>query len=149
MTYYFAQSEQTPSAIGLGVLVDVDTSIKQSGGFLIQLMPEAPESMISKLEEKLNTMPYVTNLLEEGKTPEEILAMILGDMELKILDKVPTEFYCNCNKERVEKALISIGREELEKMIREDKKADLHCHFCSKEYHFTEEELEQLLKSAK
>ncbi len=149
LTYYFAQSEQIPSAIGLGVLVDVDTSIKQAGGFIIQLMPDAPESMISKLEEKLNTIPYVTNLLEEGKTPEEILAVILGDMELKILDKVPAEFYCNCDKKRVEKALISIGREELEKIIREDKKADLHCHFCSKEYHFTEEELKKLLESAK
>lgn len=149
LTYYFAQSEQTPSAVGLGVLVDVDTSIKQAGGFLIQLMPDAPDDMISKLEEKLNTIPYVTNLLEDGKTPEEILTMILGDMDLKILDKVPTEFYCNCTKTRVEKALISIGKEELEKMIREDKKANLHCHFCNKEYSFTEEELEELLESAK
>ncbi len=149
LTYYFAQSEQTPSAVGLGVLVDKDTSIKQAGGFIIQLMPDAPESMISALENKLNTVPYITNLLEDGKSPEDILELLLGDMELKIMDKVPAEFNCNCTKERVEKALISIGKEELEKLIYEDKKADLHCHFCSKEYHFTEEELKVLLESAK
>lgn len=148
LTYYFVQSEQTPSAVGLGVLVDVDTSVKCAGGFIVQLMPEASEEMISKLEEKLNTFPYVTDLLEQGKTPEDILTELLGDMDLKILDTVPTEFYCNCNKPRVEKALISIGKEELEKIITEDKKANLHCHFCAKEYDFTEEELKTLLMEA-
>lgn len=149
LTYYYAQSEQIPSAIGLGVLVDRDTSIKQAGGFIIQLLPDAPESMISALEEKLQTVPYITNLLEDGKSPEDILELLLGDFDLKIMDKIPTEFYCNCTKERVEKALISIGKEELEKLIHEDKKADLHCHFCNKEYHFTETELRELLKNAK
>ena len=149
LTYYFAQSEQVPSAVGLGVLVETDTSIRQAGGFMIQLMPDATEEVISALEQRLNTIPYVTDLLDMGKTPEDILEMILGDMELKIMDKVPAEFYCNCTKERVEKALISIGREELEKIINEDKKANLHCHFCSKEYDFTEEELRTLLESAK
>lgn len=149
LTYYFAQSEQTPSAVGLGVLVDTDTSIRQAGGFMIQLLPDATEEVISALEAKLNTIPYVTDLMDMGKTPEDILEMILGDMDLKIMDKVPAEFYCNCNKERVEKALISIGKEELEKIINEDKKANLHCHFCGKEYNFTEEELKTLLESAK
>lgn len=149
LTYYFAQSEQVPSAVGLGVLVETDTSIRQAGGFMIQLMPDATEEVISALEQRLNTIPYVTDLLDMGKTPEDILEMILGDMDLKIMDKVPAEFYCNCTKERVEKALISIGREELEKIINEDKKANLHCHFCSKEYDFTEEELRTLLESAK
>lgn len=149
LTYYFAQSEQVPSAVGLGVLVDTDTSIRQAGGFMIQLLPDASEEVISALEQRLNTIPYVTDLLDMGKTPEDILEMILGDMELKIMDKVPAEFYCNCTKERVEKALISIGKEELEKIINEDKEATLHCHFCSKEYHFTEEELRTLLESAK
>ena len=149
LTYYFAQSEQVPSAVGLGVLVDTDTSIRQAGGFMIQLMPDATEEVISALEQRLNTIPYVTDLLDMGKTPEDILEMILGDMDLKIMDKVPAEFYCNCTKERVEKALISIGRDELEKIINEDKKANLHCHFCSKEYDFTEEELRTLLESAK
>ena len=149
LTYYFAQSDQTPSSVGLGVLVETDTSIRRAGGFIIQLMPEATEEMISKLEQRLNTIPYVTDLLDMGKTPEDILEMILGDMDLKIMDKMPVEFYCNCSKERVEKALISIGKEELEKIIREDKKANLHCHFCNKEYNFTEEELKELLESAK
>lgn len=149
LTYYFAQSDQTPSSVGLGVLVETDTSIRRAGGFIIQLMPEATEEMISKLEQRLNTIPYVTDLLDMGKTPEDILEMILGDMDLKIMDKMPVEFYCNCSKERVEKALISIGKEELEKIIREDKKANLHCHFCNKEYNFTEEELKELLESVK
>lgn len=149
LTYYFAQSDQTPSAVGLGVLVDTDTSIRCAGGFIIQLMPDATEDTISKLETKLNQIPYVTDLLDMGKSPEEILEMILGDMELKIIDKMPTEFYCNCSKERVEKALISIGKEELEKIIAEDKQANLHCHFCGKEYDFTEAELKALLAEAK
>ena len=120
-----------------------------AGGFIIQLLPDATDEMIEKLEKKLATLPYVSDLLDMGKTPEDILQMILGDMELKIMDTVPTEFYCNCTRERVEKALISIGREELEKIIREDKKANLHCHFCGKEYDFTEEELKKLLEDAK
>lgn len=149
LTYYFAQSEQTPSAVALGVLVDTDTSIRSAGGFIIQLLPDATEEMIEKLEQKLATIPYVSDLLDMGETPEGILQMILGDMDLKILDTVPTAFYCNCARERVEKALISIGKEELEKIIREDKKATLHCHFCGKEYDFTEAELTRLLEEAK
>lgn len=149
LTYYYAQSEQTPSAVGLGVLVDTDTSIRRAGGFIIQLLPDATEEVISKLEQRLNAIPYVTDLLDMGQTPEGILEMILDGLDLKILDKVPTEFYCNCTKERVEKALISIGKEELEKIVFEDKKANLHCHFCSKEYDFTENELKKLLEEAK
>jgi len=148
LTYYFAQSEQTPSAIGLGVLVETDTSIRRAGGFIIQLLPDATDEMIDKLEKKLATIPYVSDLLDMGLTPEDILNMILGDFDLKIVDKIPTTFYCNCTRERVEKALISIGREELEKIIREDKKANLHCHFCSKEYDFNEEQLVALLEEA-
>ena len=149
LTYYFATSEQVPSSVGLGVLLNKDNTVRQAGGFIIQLMPEATEEMISKLEQRLNTIPYVTDLLDMGKSPEDILEMILGGMDLKVMDKMPVEFYCNCSKERVEKALISIGKEELEKIIREDKKANLHCHFCNKEYNFTEEELKELLESAK
>lgn len=149
LTYYFAQSEQTPSAVGLGVLIETDTSIRRAGGFIIQLLPDATEEMITKLEAKLNAIPYVTDLLDMGQTPEGILQMILGDMDLKITDTIPATFYCNCTRERVEKALISIGKEELEKIIREDKKANLHCHFCSKEYDFTEEDLIRLLEEAK
>ena len=149
LTYYFAQSEQTPSAIGLGVLVETDTSIRRAGGFIIQLLPDATDEMIDRLEKKLATIPYVSDLLDMGATPEDILQMILGDFDLKIMDKIPTTFYCNCTRERVEKALISIGKDELEKIIREDKKANLHCHFCSKEYDFNEEQLVALLEEAK
>ncbi|NCC16068.1 MAG: Hsp33 family molecular chaperone HslO [Clostridia bacterium] len=149
LTYYYAQSEQTPSAVGLGVLVDTDTSIRCAGGFIIQLLPDAPEEIISTLEKRLNTIPYVTDLLDMGQTPEGILEMLLEGLDMKILDKVPTEFYCNCTKERVEKTLISIGKEELEKIIKDDKKANLHCHFCGKEYDFTEDELLKLLEEAK
>ena len=149
LTYYFAQSEQTPSAIGLGVLVETDTSIRRAGGFIIQLLPDATDEMIDRLEKKLATIPYVSDLLDMGAAPEDILHMILGDFDLKIMDKIPTTFYCNCTRERVEKALISIGKDELEKIIREDKKANLHCHFCSKEYDFNEEQLVALLEEAK
>ncbi|MBQ5590005.1 MAG: Hsp33 family molecular chaperone HslO, partial [Anaerotignum sp.] len=110
---------------------------------------DATDEMIDKLEKKLATIPYVSDLLDMGQTPEGILEMILGDFDLKIMDTIPTAFYCNCTRERVEKALISIGKEELEKIIREDKKANLHCHFCSKEYDFNEEQLVALLEEAK
>ncbi len=139
LTYYFAKSEQTPSAVSLGVLVDRDYSIKQAGGFIIQVMPDADENIISSLEEKLRTMKPLTTLLEEGNTPEDIANILLGDFSLNILDKIPVSFYCNCSKERVEKALISIGKEELENIIEEDKKATLHCHFCNKDYNFNEQ----------
>ena len=149
LTYYFAQSEQTPSAVGLGVLVETDTSVRRAGGFMIQLLPGADEGMLSRLEEKLRHVPYVTDLLDAGKTPEEILELLLGDMGLRILDRLPASFSCNCDRQRVEKALISIGREELEKIIEEDGKANLHCHFCAKEYDFTKSDLLCLLEEAK
>ena len=149
LTYYFAQSEQTPSAVGLGVLVETDTSIRCAGGFMIQLLPDADEGMVFRLEEKLRNVPYVTDLLDAGKTPEEILELLLGDMGLRILDRLPAAFTCNCDRQRVEKALISIGREELEKIIAEDGRANLHCHFCAKEYDFTKSDLLRLLEEAK
>ncbi len=149
LTYYFAQSEQTPSAVGLGVLVETDTSIRCAGGFMIQLLPDADEGMVFRLEEKLRNVPYVTDLLDAGKTPEEILELLLGDMGLRILDRLPAAFTCNCDRQRVEKALISIGREELEKIIEEDGRANLHCHFCAKEYDFTKSDLLRLLEEAK
>ncbi len=148
LTYYFAQSEQTPSAVGLGVLVDRDTSVKHAGGFIVQLMPDTEEEVIAQLEKNIAQMPYVTDLYDMEKTPEQILAMLLKGLEPKITDRIPLSFYCNCTRERVEKALISIGKEELQKIIAEDKQATLHCHFCAKEYHFEEKELRELLKNA-
>ena len=148
LTYYFAKSEQTPSAVGLGVLVDTDTTVRQAGGFIIQLMPNAPEEVIDKLEKTINSTPYITDLMDMGKTTEEILEMILGDFDLKITDKIPLEYKCDCSRERVEKALISIGAKDLEKIAKEDKKAEITCHFCNKKYDFNEEELLKLLDEA-
>ena len=148
LTYYFAKSEQTPSAVGLGVLIDRDTTVMASGGFIIQLMPDADDEIAEKLEEKINRTPYVTTLLDMGYTPEDILKLILGDFNLEINEKKEMRFYCNCSRSRVEKALISLGKDELTKIIEEDKKAQLHCHFCNKEYNFDEDELREILKSA-
>ena len=145
LTYYFAKSEQTPSAVSLGVLVDRDYSIKQAGGFIIQVMPDADEDIINSLENKLSTIKPFTTLLEEGNTIEDILNILLGNFGVNILDKIPVKFYCNCSRERVEKAIISIGKHELETIRKEDKKATLHCHFCNKDYDFNEDDLKTLL----
>lgn len=147
LTYYFAASEQTPSSVGLGVLVD-SSGVKEAGGFIIQVMPGASEETIDKLEKKILSIPYVTQMLEDGMSPEDILQLILGDFGLKILDKRPMEFYCNCTRERVEKALISIGAEELDKIIADGEGAELNCHFCSKKYDFTHDEIVALRKLA-
>lgn len=146
LTYYFAKSEQTSSAVALGVLVDKDYSIKQAGGFIIQLMPEADEDTIFSLEIKLHEMEPVTAMLEKGMAPEDIMDYLIGDLEPNILDKVPVEYYCNCSRERVEKALISLGKKEIAKIIEEDGKATLHCHFCNKDYEFNEEDLINIIK---
>lgn len=145
LTYYFAASEQVPSCVALGVLMEKNNTVKQAGGFLIQLMPFAQEEIIRKLEERLSALPPVTTLLEEGNTPEQILELLLGDMELEITDKQPVQFQCNCTKERVKKVLISLGRKELQDMIEEEKEVELHCHFCNTNYVFTVEELKELV----
>ena len=149
IAYYYATSEQVASAVALGVLVDKDTSIKEAGGFIIQLMPGVSEEIISKLEFRINTIPYITELLSMGDTPESILNLILGDMDLKIIDKIPTEYFCGCSRERVEKALLAIGEKDLQQLLEEDKKAELSCHFCNKVYNFDENDLKRLLDEAK
>lgn len=150
LTYYFATSEQVPSSVGLGVLMDKETNtVKQAGGFIIQLMPFADERVISKLEENLKSVTSVTSLFEEGKGPEEILETLLKGFDIEITDKIPVEFYCNCDKKRVEKALISIGKKELEEMIREGKEVELNCHFCNSNYIFQVDELKEILKKAR
>ena len=145
LTYYFATSEQVPSAVGLGVLMNKDNTVRQAGGFIVQLMPFAEESTIAKLEENVQKITSVTNLLEEGHTPESLLEKVLEGFDMEINEKVPTEFYCNCSRERVEKALISIGRKELNEMIQEGKSIEMNCHFCNKNYEFTVEELKEQL----
>ncbi len=146
LTKYFAISEQVPSAVGLGVLVDKDYSVKTAGGFIIQVMPEATEDDITKLENNLGAVNSVTSLLDEGKTPEDILKMLLFGFEYHITDTIDTLYSCNCSKQRVEKALISLGSEELSKIIEEDGKAELSCQFCSNKYHFSKEDLEKLVE---
>ena len=148
LTYYYAKSEQIPTAIALGVLVDTDTSIKAAGGFIIQLMPGATLEVATMLEERITHLKYITELLDRGETPETILDAVLGDMDLEIIDKIPTEFYCDCSRERVEKALISIGEKDLRTILEEDKKAEISCHFCNKVYNFDEADLKKLLDEA-
>ena len=149
LTYYFATSEQVPSSVGLGVLMEKDQSVKQAGGFIIQLMPFTEDEVIDRLEENLKKFSSVTTVLDEGKTPEEMLEMLLEALDVVVTDKIPVSFQCNCSKSRVEKALISIGKKELQEMIDEGKEIEVNCHFCNTAYRFTVEELKELLKSSK
>ena len=145
LTYYFATSEQVPSAVALGVLMEKNNTVKQAGGFIVQLMPFAEEEVISALEEKIAKITSVTDMLEKGMTPEDILEFVLGDLGVEITDKVPTQFYCNCSKERVTKALMGINKAEIKDMINEGKDIEVNCHFCNTNYNFSVEELKKLL----
>lgn len=149
LTYYFATSEQVPSSVGLGVLMNKDNTVKQAGGFIVQLMPFAEEAVIARLEENLSKITSVTAMLEEGKTPEQILEILLDGLSMEILDTIPTEFHCNCSKERVAKAIISIGEKDIKEMIEEGKEIEVNCHFCNKNYTYSVEELKELLRLAK
>ncbi|MBC7960918.1 MAG: Hsp33 family molecular chaperone HslO [Vallitaleaceae bacterium] len=147
LTYYFATSEQVPSVVALGVLVDRDYSVKQSGGFILQLLPDADEALIDQLEANIAGITSITSLFEAGKTPEDLLKMVLGDLEVTIHEQIETKFQCNCSKERIEKVLISVGKKEMRQMIEEDESIELNCHFCSKKYQFNREELGNILNN--
>ena len=149
LTYYFATSEQVPSAVGLGVLMNKNNTVRQAGGFIVQLMPFAEEEVISRLEQNVQKINSVTNLLEEGHTPESLLEKVLEGFDMQINEKMDTRFHCNCSKERVAKALISIGRKELNEMIQEGKPIEMNCHFCNTNYKFTVEELKEILRRCK
>ena len=149
LTYYFATSEQVPSAVGLGVLMNKNNTVRQAGGFIVQLMPFAEEEVISRLEQNVQKINSVTNLLEEGHTPESLLEKVLKGFDVQINEKMDTRFRCNCSKERVAKALISIGRKELNEMIQEGKPIEMNCHFCNTNYNFTVEELKEILRRCK
>ncbi len=149
LTYYFATSEQVPSSVGLGVLMEKDNTVKQAGGFIIQLMPFAEDAVIDKLEQNLAKVSSVTSMLDEGNTPEQMLEILLEGMELEITDTMPTAFSCNCDKARVEKALISIGKQELKSMIEDGEEIEVNCHFCNTHYQFSVEELKDLYRRAK
>ncbi len=149
LTYYFATSEQVPSVVALGVLMNKDNTVRRAGGFILQLMPFAEDSLIDRLEEKVNTISSITSILDKDMTPEMILEDILGEFGLTITDNLPAAFECNCTKERVEKAIVSIGRKEIEGMIADNEPIEVNCHFCSKHYHFSIEELKEILNRSK
>ena len=148
LTYYYAVSEQVPSSVALGVLMNRNNTVRQAGGFIIQLMPGASEESIRRLEEKLKTVSSVTSMLEAGMTPEDILNQLLGDQDLEILDRMETRFYCGCSRSRVERALISTGKKELEDMIQDGKPVTVNCQFCENSYVFSVEDLQSLLQRA-
>lgn len=148
ITYYFATSEQVPTSVGLSVIMSKDNTVKSAGGFIIQLLPDASEEIISALEKKIKEVKNVTTMLEHGYTPEQMLEELLGEFGLDILDKIPTQFYCNCSKERMSRALISIGRKELSSLIEEGRTIEVNCHFCGSHYNFDVEELKDLLNKA-
>ncbi len=145
IAYYYAASEQVPSVVALGVLMNKENTVRRAGGFIIQLMPFAEDSVIDRLEKKVSEISSITKLLDQDMTPEMILEYILGDFGLEILDKLPTSFACNCSKHRVEKAILSIGRKEINEMIEENKPIEVNCHFCNTHYQFSVEELKGLL----
>lgn len=145
---YFAFSEQQPSGVALGVLVDVDYTVKASGGYIVQVLPGADEETIAKLEEKLTFLEPITSIVDKKSTPEEILDHIFKDLNPTILASYEVDFICDCNDERLEKALISIGEKNLTEIIEEDKHAELVCHFCNTKYQFDEDHLKRLLKEA-
>lgn len=152
LTYYYAESEQIPSSVALGVLMNGNeagekevNTVRQAGGFIIQLMPDTEPEIIDKLESKLASITSVTNMLNQGMTPEDILNEVLGELDLVINDKTEVSYYCNCSRERVERALISLGSKELQSMIDDREPIELNCHFCNKNYMFNIEELQKLL----
>ncbi|MBA4687156.1 MAG: Hsp33 family molecular chaperone HslO [Candidatus Galacturonibacter soehngenii] len=149
LTYYFATSEQVPSSVGLGVLMEHNNTVKQAGGFIIQLMPFAEEEVIQKLENSLSKITSVTQMLDEGLTPEMILERILGDFsDIQIMETTKTQFYCNCSKERVSKAIISIGKKDIKEMIQDGEDIEVNCHFCNTQYNFNVEELKDIYNKA-
>ena len=144
LTYYFAASEQVPSAVSLGVLVDTDTTVRRAGGMILQMMPDAGDEIIDDLENTLKKLPSMTELLEAGKTPEDIFREVLGNWQPEILEKIPLSYRCNCSRERVERALISISAKDLRELIEEDKTIEVACQFCDKKYSFTVDDLKEL-----
>lgn len=149
LTYYFANSEQVPSSVGLGVLMEKDNTVKTAGGFIIQMMPFAEDATISQIEENLKLVTSVTELLDKGYTPEQLLEELLGNVGLEITDTMPTRFYCNCSKERVEQAVASVGKKDIQEMINDGKPIEVKCHFCNTAYHYSVEELKNILKRSK
>lgn len=149
LTYYFATSEQVPSSVGLGVLMNKDNTVKCAGGFIVQVMPFIEDEVLNKLEANIQKIQSVTSMLDNGHTPEQMLEQVLEGLDLEITDTMPAQFYCNCSKKRIEKAIISIGKKEIQEMIDEGKEIEVKCHFCNTSYKYTVDELKELLKQAR
>lgn len=145
LTYYFATSEQVPSSVALGVLMEKNNTVKQAGGFIIQLMPFAEDALITALEERLQHYTSITTLLDQGRTPEDMIRELFEGYDVQIMDTIPTKYQCDCSRERVSRAVMSVGKAELEDMIREGKPIEVNCHFCGKHYVFETEELQGML----
>jgi len=146
LTYYFTTSEQINSSVALGVLIEKNKTVKQAGGFIVQVMPFAGEEVIAKVEDNIKDIYSITALLEVGYTPEDIVNKVLDGLEIQFLDRIPTQFYCDCSKEKVKKVLISMGKKELQAMIDDEEPVEVHCHFCNKDYDFQTNEIKELLK---
>ncbi|KAA0781562.1 redox-regulated molecular chaperone HslO [Bacillus wiedmannii] len=146
-TYYFAVSEQTPSSVGVGVLVNGDDSILAAGGFILQIMPGAQEETISFIEDRLQKIPPVSTLIEQGLSPEELLYAVLGEDKVKVLEVMDVQFNCTCSRERIESVLISLGKTELEQIREEEEETEVHCHFCNERYKFSKEDITNLIES--
>ena len=148
LTYYFAESEQIPTSVGLGVLIDKDLSIKHAGGFIIQMLPFSSEATVTKLEKRLSEISSVTDFFNSGKSPEDMMRSILGEEvfgeDISIEETRPTAYHCNCSRKRVTKALISIGKKELKSMIDDNKPVNLHCDFCNTDYEFSIPEIQYI-----
>ena len=145
LTYYFTRSEQTPSAVGLGVLIETDLEVKTAGGFLLQMLPEAEEETINKLENNLEEVSSVSGLFAEGRTPLEVLEIILEGFDFRILEEKEVEFNCHCDRGRVRELMLRLGREELEETLHQEGKVDIRCHFCNQIYNFSGQEVKRLL----
>ena len=148
LAYYFTVSEQTPSAVGLGVKIDTDSSVKVAGGFIIQVMPNAKDETISAIEQKVQGADPVTTMLENGMTPEDILEYFLGDLDLNILEKQPVRFHCDCSKEKVARALATISKKDLDDIINDGEEIEVRCHFCNSAYKYSVDELKEIMKES-
>ena len=149
LTYYFATSEQVPYSVGLGELMNKDNTVHCAGGFIVQVMPFVTDEVLSRLEENIQKISSVTQMLDDGHTPEQMLERVLEGLDIEITDTIPANFSCNCSHERIEKAIISIGKKDIQSMIDEGKEVEVKCHFCNTAYKFSVEELKEILKHAK
>lgn len=144
LSFYFTNSEQTPTSVGVGILLNEDASIQASGGFILQLLPNTSEETIQEISDRLEKLPSISKLISEGSTPEQLLEQVLGENQVTITERLPVQFDCSCSRDRISLALVSLGVDELEDMIQEDGKAEAHCHFCNEFYHFDKTDLEEL-----